>query len=156
MRHTTIASLAVAAGLLGGCGGASDAGGLHDGVYQFELTEEHLLEKGMPARQARTESGTHEITLERGSFIDRWRAQDGRLGSCWGTFVADGNRMTFRWTSGCTGDWAMSYSIDGDVVTWSDFEPLDPNAGAEEQNVTEVFNSVPWTDLGDAPNKGEN
>ena len=48
-----------------------------------------------------------------------------------------------------------SYSAQGDVLTWSDFEPLDPNAGPEDQKVTEVFNSVPWTRTGDVPEEGE-
>ena len=49
----------------------------------------------------------------------------------------------------------MSYSTDGDRITWSDFAPLDPDAGPEERKVTEVFNSVPWTRTGDEPEKGE-
>lgn len=156
MRGIAIALLAAAA--LAGCGGGSEpsSGGLRDGVYEFELTEAYLLDYGIPAEQARGESGVHEIMIDRGSFIDRWRSEAGRHGSCWGTYVADGNRVTFRWTDGCTGDWAMSYSVDGDVLTWSDFEPLDPNAGPEEQKVTEVFNGVPWTRTGDVPEKGEN
>ena len=156
MKLTSVVLLAVAAALLAGCGGGSDtsARGLRDGVYEFELTEDYLLENGIPARQARSESGAHEVTLDRGSVVDRWRTEEGRFGSCWGTYVADGNRVTFRWSGGCTGDWAMSYSVDGDVVTWSDFEPLDPKAGPEEQKVTEVFNGVPWTRTGDVPEEG--
>jgi hypothetical protein len=157
MRLTSIALLAAVATLLVGCGGGSDAssGGLRDGVYEFELTKEYLLEHGLPAQQARSESGAHEVTLDRGSFIDRWRTEEGRFGSCLGTYVANGNHVTFRWTDGCTGDWAMSYSVDGDVITWSDFETLDPNAGPKEQKVTEVFNGVPWTRTGDVPEEGE-
>ena len=157
MRLSSIALLAAVATLLAGCGGGSDAssGGLRDGVYEFELTKEYLVEHGVPARQARSESGVHELTLDRGSFIDRWRTEEGRFGSCWGTYVVDGNHVTFRWTDGCTGDWAMSYSVDGDVITWSDFETLDPSAGPEEQKVTEIFNGVPWTRTGDVPEEGE-
>lgn len=152
MRMTSIALLAAVA-VLGGCGGGSGgaAEGLRDGVYEFELTEDYLLENGIPAQQARNESGVHEVTLDRGSFIDRWRTESGTFGSCSGTYAEDGARVTFRWTGGCVGDWAMSYSIDGDVVTWSDFEPLDPGAGPEEQKVAEVFNGVPWMRTGDAP-----
>jgi hypothetical protein len=157
MRLTSIALFAAIATLLAGCGGGSDASssGIRDGVYEFELTKEYLVEHGVPAQQARSESGVHEVTIDRGSFIDRWRTEEGRFGSCLGTHVADGNRVTFRWTDGCTGDWAMSYSVDGDVITWSDFETLDPNAGPEEQKVTEVFNGVPWKRTGDVPEEGE-
>ena len=157
MRLRGIALLAALA-LLAGCGEGSDEApaGLRDGVYEFELTQEYLLENGIPAEQARNESGVHEVTLDRGSFIDRWRTESGTFGSCWGTFSEDDTRVAFRWRGGCTGDWAMSYSLDGDVVTWSSFEPLDPNAGVEEQQVTEIFNGVPWTRVGDAPEKGEN
>ena len=157
MRVTSVALLAVAASLLAACGGGSDASSraLRDGVYEFELTKDYLREHGVPAQQARSESGVHELTLDRGSFIDRWRTEEGRFGSCLGTYVVDGNRATFRWTDGCTGDWAMSYSVDGDEITWSDFETLDPNAGPEEQKVTEVFNGIPWTRTGGVPEEGE-
>ena len=146
-----------ATALLAACG---DSGGsedtLRDGVYEFELTESYLREHGVPAQQARNESGVHELTLDRGSFVDRWRAADGAAGLCWGVYAAEGNRVAFHWTGGCTGDWAMSYSLDGDRVTWSDVEALDPRAGTEEQKVTEVFNGVPWTRTGDVPEEGEN
>ncbi len=152
MRLTTIV-LAAAVAALAGCGGDSGdaADGLRDGVYAFELTEDYLLENGIAAEQARTESGAHEVTLDRGRFVDRWRTENGTYGSCWGTYAEDGTRVAFRWTGGCAGDWAMSYAIDGDVVTWSDFEVLDPNAGADEQQLTEIFNGVPWTRTGDVP-----
>ena len=39
------------------------------------------------------------------------------------------------------GDWAMTYAVDGDVVTWSDVEALPPHDGDEEQKVAEVFNT---------------
>ncbi len=151
LRYTVL--LAVTAALLGGCGGGSDANdnALSGGVYRYELTERYLLDHGIGAEQARGESGVHEITLDRGRFVDRWRTEDGTVGSCAGTYVADAKRVTFRWTDGCTGDWAMSYSVDGNVVRWSEFEPLDPNAGPEEEKVTEVFNRVPWTRVGDVP-----
>ena len=44
----------------------------------------------------------------------------------------------------------MTYAVDGDTVTWSDHEALPPAASDEDQKVTEVFNSVPWTRVGDA------
>ena len=157
MRLTTsILTTLFAAAALAGCGGGSDAaGGLRDGVYEFELSQDYLLEQGIPAEQARKESGAHEVTLDRGAFIDRWRTADGAFGSCSGTYSEDGSRVTFRWSQGCVGDWAMTYSVDADLVTWSDFEPLDPNAGPDEEKVTEVFNGVPWTRTGDVPEDEE-
>lgn len=154
MRASTIALLAAAAALLVGCGGSESAEGLRDGIYEFQLSEGYLLENGISPEQARNESGEHELTLDRGSFVDRWRTNRGMFGSCSGTYSEDGRRVTFRWTRGCTGDWAMTYSLEENVVTWSDFEPLDPSAGPEEQKVTEVFNGVPWTRTGDAPEEG--
>jgi hypothetical protein len=153
MTFVNIVVVAAAATLLTGCSSGSNANaeGLQDGVYRFELTEAYLLENGIPAEQARKESGVHEITIDRGAFIDRWRTEEGSAGSCLGTYSEDGARVTFRWNSGCAGDWAMSYSVDGDVVTWSDFEPLDPNAGPEERKVTEIFNGVAWMLVGDVP-----
>ena len=98
-----IAAMAV---LACGCGGAGDgnSGGLRDGVYEFELSREYLRHRGIPAEQARTESGVHRITIDRGSFIDRWRTADGTVGACTGVYSLDGNRAAFRWTGGCTGD----------------------------------------------------
>jgi hypothetical protein len=156
LTRTGIAAL-VATALFAGCAGGSGGSeaGLRDGVYEFELTEAYLRENGVPAQHARSESGVHELTLDRGSFVDRWRTADGAAGSCWGVYAVEGNRITFRWTGGCTGDWAMSYSVDGDRVTWSDVDALDPKAGSEEQKVTEVFNGVPWTRTGDVPEEGE-
>ena len=155
MNHPSVVLVIAAMAVLAcGCGDA-DSGGLRDGVYEFELSREYLRDRGIPAEQARTESGVHRITIDRGSFIDRWRTADGTVGACTGVYSLDGNRAAFHWTGGCTGDWAMSYSTDGDRVTWSDFEPLDPEAGPEEQKVTEVFNGVPWTRTGDEPEKGE-
>ncbi len=45
----------------------------------------------------------------------------------------------------------MSYTVDGNQVTWSDIEALSPDDSDEDQKVTEAFNSVPWTRVGDAP-----
>ncbi len=146
----------LAATALVGCGGGRGEGDddLRDGVYAFELTEAYLRENGIPPQQARAESGVHEVTLDRGLFVDRWHAADGTVGSCVGVYTLQGPRAAFRWTRGCTGDWAMTYSLDGDSVVWSDVEPLDPDAGVQEQRVAEVFNGVPWTRTGDVPEDG--
>jgi hypothetical protein len=136
-----------------GCGGGSDEATepLRDGVYSYELTEDYLLENGIATEQAANESGEHEATLDGGEFVDRWKTADSTTGSCSGTYESDGNRVTFKWTTGCFGDWAMSYSVDGDTVTWSDQEALPPYDSDEDQKVNEVFNSVPWTRVGDVP-----
>jgi hypothetical protein len=139
--------------MVAGCAGAE--GELRDGVYEFELTEAYLLRNGVPRPEARSESGVHEVTLDRGAFVDRWRAADGTVGSCFGVFALDGARAAFRWTGGCTGDWAVTYSLDGDRVTWSGVEPLDPDAGAQAQRVAEVFNRVPWIRTGDVAEEGD-
>lgn len=144
----TILALAAA-----GCGGSSDetTEPLQDGVYEYELTKEYLLDNGIGTSQAAGENGSHEVTLDGGEFVDRWKTADGSTGSCSGTYEADGNRVTFEWKSGCFGDWAMSYSVDGDTVTWSDQEALPPYDSDEDQNINEVFNSVPWTRISDVP-----
>jgi hypothetical protein len=154
MKQTCLVLMIAAMDVAAGCGGQAEPG-LRDGVYEFELTREYLRENGIPAAEAASESGVHEITIDRGSFVDRWRTAGGTVGACTGVFALDGDRASFHWTDGCTGDWAMRYSADGDSVTWTDFEPLDPHAGPEEQKVTEVFNGVPWTRTGEEPEKGE-
>jgi hypothetical protein len=148
-RRSGIAVLVATA--LVGCGGDHGAtdGELRDGVYEFELSEAYLRGHGIPLQQARAESGVHEVTLDRGSFVDRWRAADGRVGLCVGVHALEGTRAVFRWTDGCTGEWTMTYAVDGVVVVWSDVEPLDPDAGPEERRLTKVFNGVRWTRTGD-------
>ena len=44
----------------------------------------------------------------------------------------------------------MKPEIDGDEIAWTDIEALPPYDADEDQKVTEVFNSVPWTRVGDA------
>ena len=151
MRLSGIAAIASVA-VLAGCGGSSESTQpLQDGVYESELTEQYLLDNGISAEQADNESGVHETTLDGGSFVDRWKSESGTTGTCTGSYEEDGNRVTFRWESGCFGDWEMSYSIDGDVVTWSDVEALPPHDTENDQQVAEVFNGVPWTRIGDVP-----
>jgi hypothetical protein len=144
--------LALAA-LAAGCGGGSDEASetLRAGTYTYDLTEEYLVENGISAEQAAHESGKHQALLrEDGRFTDSWTTANGTSGSCSGTYEeGDGNRVTFKWSAGCFGDWAMTYAVEGDTVTWSEHEALPP-ASAEDQKVTEVFNSVPWTRVGDA------
>src|SRR5512145_260747 len=95
-----------------GCGGGSDetAAPLRTGVYEYELTEQYLLDKGISEQQAATESGTHTATLSGdGTFVDSWRTAQGRTGTCTGTYEeGDTSRITFKWTQGCFGDWEMT------------------------------------------------
>ena len=147
-----IITLGIAA--LVGCGGSAETSSsepLRAGVYEYELTEEYLLESGIGQAQAEQESGQHEATLrDDGSFKDAWRTADGSAGSCQGTYSeGDGRLVTFKWTYGCFGDWEMTYAVEGDTVTWGDIEVLPPYDDDEEQKVAEVFNSVPWTRVGD-------
>jgi hypothetical protein len=152
MRPITL-TLAVAV-LAAGCGGSSDAESspLQAGSYTYELTEEYLLENGIAAHQAANESGKHRAILrEDGSFTDSWTSAKGATGSCSGAYEeGDGNRVRFTWSAGCFGDWEMTYDVEGDTVTWSDHEALPPYDSPEDQKVNEVFNSVPWTRIGDA------
>ena len=148
MRNATIAC-ALTALSLAGCGGGSDKS-LSEGVYESELTQQYLLDNGISAEQAANESGVHTTTLQNGGFTDTWSSANGTEGFCSGTYETDGTRVTFAWISGCFGDWAMSYEMDGDTVTWSEIETLSPHATADDQKVAEVFNSVPWTRVGDA------
>ena len=149
----TLLTLVVA--VLAGCGGSGESSSsepLRSGVYEYELTEQYLLDNGISEFQAEQESGAHEATLgEDGSFVDTWKTTEEKTGSCRGTWEeGDSNLITFKWTSGCFGDWQMAYAVDGDVVTWSDQEALPPYDSDEDQQINEVFNSVPWTRVGDA------
>ena len=136
------------------CGGGSDepSAPLRTGVYEYELTEQYLVENGISQFQAESESGTHKTTLSAdGAFVDSWRTAEGRTGSCRGTYQEGDDRLvTFKWTSGCWGDWEMRYTVEGDQVTWSDQTALPPYDTDEDEKVNEVFNSVPWTRVGNA------
>jgi hypothetical protein len=138
---------------MSGCGGGSDSGSLQEGVYESELTEQYLLNNGISEEQAANESGVHTTTFQNNGFTDKWSSSNGTEGFCSGTYKEDGSRVTFSWISGCFGDWEMTYTIDGDEVTWSDIETLPPHNSEEDQNAAEVFNGVPWTRTGDAPNQ---
>ena len=152
MRSAVLAF--VLAALAAGFGGGSDEPSqpLQAGVYKYKLTEDYLLGNGISEFQAESESGTHQTTLgPDGSFVDTWKTAEGRTGSCRGTYEqGDSSRVTFKWTSGCWGDWEMKYSVAGDQVTWSGQSALPPYDTEEDQKVTEVFSSVPWTRVGDA------
>ena len=145
--------LALVAGLAAaGCGGSSDAAdALQAGIYTYELTEQYMLENEISAEQAANESGKHQAILrEDGAFTDSWTTATGSTGSCSGTYEeGDKGRVTFKWSTGCFGDWEMTYVVDDDTVTWSDQEALPPNDSDDDQKITEVFNSVPWTRVGD-------
>jgi hypothetical protein len=149
------ATAGIVLGLLfaAGCGGSDDPASqpLRDGVYEYELTQQYLLDHGISQFQAESESGTHRTTLDGRDFVDIWRTAEGRTGSCRGTFEAAGTLVTFRWTSGCWGDWEMRYRVEGNTVTWSDVEALPPYDTDEDQKVNEVFNGVPWTRVGNPP-----
>jgi hypothetical protein len=141
--------------VLAGCGGSGDEPSssepLRAGVYEYELTKQYLLDNGIGLAQAEQESGQHQATLrDDGSFKDAWKTADGSAGSCQGTYSeGDGRLVTFKWTYGCFGDWEMTYAVEGDTVTWDEIEVLPPYDDDEEQKVAEVFNSVPWTRVGD-------
>lgn len=150
MRLASAAIVCIA--FLAGCGGGSSEATepLQDGVYEYTLAYDYLVENGIPEVQAKTESGVHTVTLDDGELVDRWRTDEGRTGGCTATYEADGDRVTVRWVSGCYGDFAMSYAVAGDQVTWSDVEALPPYDSEQDQQVSEVFNGVPWTRTGDA------
>jgi hypothetical protein len=153
MRIAAVIGAVLVAAALTGCGGdesSEPSTPLREGVYQYELSEQYLLDNSISQAQAENESGHHEITIVDGEFVDRWRTAVGRTGSCRGTYEALGNRVTFRWTKGCFGDWAMSYEVAGDQVSWSEVEALPPYDSDEDQNVAKVFNGVPWTWLREA------
>ena len=130
------------------CGGSDDSSSapLRSGVYEYELTSDYLRDNGISQRQSEQESGSHTVVLRPdGTFTDSWRTSVGNTGSCSGTFREGDDRLvTFRWKSGCFGDWQMKYAVDAERVSWSDQKALAPYASDEDQTVTEVFNSVPW------------
>ena len=145
-----VGALAVA-----GCGGSSDTASepLQTGVYEYDLSEQYLIDNGIPAERAANESGHQEVTFwEDGTFLARWRTDNNETGSCRGTYEEGDHRLvTFKWTSGCWGDWEMKYTVEGNSVSWTDWKALPPYDSADDQNGTETYNKLPWTRVGDAP-----
>ena len=139
-----IAAVALGAGCGGGSDGAVDAEAI-EGRWTYELTRDYLLENGISQQQATMESGRHTAVLRDGNFSDSWRTTSGTTGSCSGKYVVEGSSVTFYWKRGCFGDWKMNPTVEGDTITWSEIEALAPNATDEDQTISEVFNSVPWT-----------
>lgn len=148
VKWLAVVVLATTALTVAGCAGGSNVGSaeLQPGTYEYELTTEHLSETSNLRPQVERESEKHTVTLGiGGGFGDTWTTSEGKSGACYGTYEeGDSKRVTFRWSTGCFGDWSMTYSVDGDTVRWSDVAALPP-AAAEDQTITEIFNSVPWT-----------
>ena len=127
----------------------SSGGPVPDGVYRYEVTEKHLTEGGVTPKQAAAEHGVHTVTMSGGQYSDYWRNAT-MVKTCRGGYSWEGSRLTVRWTTGCTGDWAMTAQVSGDQIRWTDIESLPPEDDAYAQALNEAFNSVPWTRVGDA------
>lgn len=116
-----------------------------DGIYRYEVTAEMFEAKGV---EPDTAPGVRTVTIENGTIRD-----DGPADNCVGTFTADGERFTFRWDRGvpgnCSGDWAMTLLATGDEVRWGEIESLPPLDDPVTQAFNEIYNSVPWTRIGD-------
>jgi TRAP-type transport system periplasmic protein len=117
-----------------------------DGIHRQDVTVEHLMKYGVSEAKARQEAGVQTWTLDRGDLLLEY--QDN---VCRGTYAVDEDRVTFRMTSGCTGDWVMTASIEPDRITWTDVEVLPPWNSPEFQLELEAFASVPWIRVGDVP-----
>jgi TRAP-type transport system periplasmic protein len=117
-----------------------------DGIHRQDVTVEHLMSYGVSEAKARQEAGVQTWTLDRGDFSLHY--QDN---VCRGTYVVDGDRATFTMTSGCTGAWMMTASIEPDRIFWTDVEVLPPWNSAEFQLESEAFASVPWIRVGEVP-----
>ena len=60
-----------------------------------------------------------------------------------------GDRVSFRYTSGCAGAVAMTASNEGDRITWSDAEGLPPYNTPEYRLDWQAFAAVPWIKVAD-------
>ena len=136
-----------------GCGGGSDeqTAPLRTGVYEYELTEQYLLDSGISEHQAATESGAHTTMLsEDGTFVDSWRTAEGRTAPAGHVRERPGEPRHLQVDERMLRRLGDVVCGRGRQVTWSDQKPLPPYESDEDQKVTEVFNSVPWTRVGEA------
>jgi hypothetical protein len=166
MRAATVgASFTLGVVILAGCGSgtrgesppvqgpstqeAVTAEAVPDGVYRYRIPADYLRAQDVNAQQATEEGGVHTVTLSGGTYTDAW-ASSARARTCTGRYTWAGARITIRWTTGCSGDWAMTGRLTGDQVRWSDIQSLPPDDSATPQAINTAFNSVPWTRIGDA------
>ena len=96
MTKPLVALVIVGAIAAGGCGGSPDGASesLQTGVYEWELSDEYLIDHGIPSERAVKESGHQEITLWKdGTFLAAWRTADNSTGSCRGTYDEGDDRQ---------------------------------------------------------------
>jgi TRAP-type transport system periplasmic protein len=120
-----------------------------DGVYRQDVTAQHLMDFGVSEAKARQESGVQTWTLEQGAF--RLEYQDN---VCRGTYDVDDMTLTFRFVSGCSGDFSQTAIFEGEQIRWTDVAVLPPHDSPEFQRELEAFASVPWTKVGDVAATG--
>ena len=134
-----ILTLAIAS-LAAGCGGGSEEASepLQAGVYEYELTEQYLLDNGISQFQAENGVGRSQGDARRGRLVLGLVEDGGGRRARAAERTRKGTRAvsTFKWTSGCFGDWEMTYSVDGDTVTWSDQEALPPTTRTRTRRST--------------------
>jgi TRAP-type C4-dicarboxylate transport system substrate-binding protein len=117
-----------------------------DGIWRQDVTYEYLVQAGLSEAMARQEAGVQTWTLEGGTFDLEY--QDNQ---CSGTYEVAGDRVSIQFTSGCTGAVAMTATVEGGQITWSDAEGLPPYNSPDDQLIAEAFAGVPWVRVGDAP-----
>jgi TRAP-type C4-dicarboxylate transport system substrate-binding protein len=117
-----------------------------DGIWRQDVRYEYLVQAGLSEAMARREAGVQTWTLDGGAFHLEY--QDNQ---CSGTYEIAGDRVSIQFTSGCTGAVAMTASVEGDRITWSDAVGLPPYTTPDDQLIAEAFAGVPWTRVGDVP-----
>lgn len=117
-----------------------------DGTWRQDVTYEYLVQAGLSEAMARQESGVQTWTLDDGTFVLEYQDKE-----CTGTYEIAGDRVSFEFTSGCTGATAMTASVESNRITWSDAQGLPPHNTPEDQLMSDAFAGVPWTRIDDAP-----
>jgi TRAP-type C4-dicarboxylate transport system substrate-binding protein len=123
---------------------------IKDGIYRYRNSFDYLLAHGMPESEARANAGVFTVTMNNGTYSERWHNATVGDKTCFGEYVVVGPRMFMTWTPGrgCTGARAATATVKGNTLSWTDIQAIPPE-GPEATAAWNVFLGVPWTRIGD-------
>ena len=124
-----------------------DPGDLPEGVYRYELTEQVLREAGVPANDIEINAGVFTWTLQGGTWQYEHQPvfDDVPNLTCEGFYDVSGTGVAMSVSTATSAGecapalWTASWTMAGDVLTWSDVDIPDFAA---------VWSVVPWRKIG--------
>ena len=85
-----------------------------DGTWRFEVTEQNLIDAGVPKLDAAKDVGVHTFVFDNGTLTGETPTID-----CFGTYAINGNRFSWAFDpSSCGGNFRGTFARDGDTMTF--------------------------------------